>query len=162
MESIFQISQRYTALMELVEDETIDQADVNTALEQVMDDVQTKGENCIVYLHRLDSLEEAAKAEKKKMDAYIKGIQNRKKRMEAAIKNAMENMNTKTILTNRGELKLKKNPPALIIDDQAKIPAKFEKQKIEITLDKTAIKAAIKAGENVEGCHLEQGISIKY
>jgi hypothetical protein len=162
MESIFQISQRYNALMELVEDETIDQADVNTALEQVMDDVQTKGENCIVYLHRLDNLEEAAKAEKKKMDAYIKGIQNRKKRMEAAIKNAMENMNTKTILTNRGELKLKKNPPALIIDDPAKIPSKFEKQKIEITLDKTAIKAAIKAGETVEGCHLEQGISVKY
>jgi flotillin len=42
------------------------------------------------------------------------------------------------------------------------VAAEIEKQKIEITLDKTAIKAAIKAGEKVEGCHLEQGISVKY
>jgi hypothetical protein len=71
-------------------------------------------------------------------------------------------MGMKSLMTGAGELKLKKNPPALVIDDQAKIPSKYEKQKIEISLDKVAIKAAIKAGEEVPGVHLEQGTSLSY
>lgn len=162
MESMNGISQRYNAVMSLAEDDSVSQEDVNAALMAVMDDVKSKGENGIIWLNKIDETIAGAKERKKKYDAYIKTLENRKARMIKAYINAMDMMGMKSIMTNEGELKLKKNPPALVIDDPAKIPSKYEKQKIEISLDKVAIKAAIKAGETIDGCHLEQAVSLSY
>ena len=162
MESMLGISQRYNAVMALVDDENVSQEDVNTALMEVMDDIKSKGENGINYLNSLQSTIEEAKANKKRLDAWIKTLESRKKRVEKAYLFALENMNMKSIMTGMGEMKAKKNHPAVIIDDEAQIPAQYTNQKITITPDKTKIKAAIKAGETVPGAHLEQAISLSY
>ena len=162
MESMFGLSERYNALEELLDDETIPQEDVNRALMEVMDDVKSKGENGINYLHMLDGNIELAKKRKKEIDNYVKRVENRKKRMLTAYLAAMNNMGMKSIMTGVGELKVKKNPPAVIIDDGAQIPAQYTTQKVTIAPDKTKIKAAIKAGEEVPGAHLEQNISLSY
>ena len=75
---------------------------------------------------------------------------------------AMDNMGMKSIMTGVGELKVKKNPPAVIIDDGAQIPAKYQREKIAIEPDKKAIATAIKAGEEVPGAHMEQAVSLSY
>jgi hypothetical protein len=59
-------------------------------------------------------------------------------------------------------MKVRKNPPSVAIDDLSKVPTKFQHQKIEVTLDKVAIKNAIKAGEKVDGAHIEQGEKLVY
>jgi hypothetical protein len=41
MESLFGLSERYKAIEELLDDETIPQEDVNRALMEVMDDVKS-------------------------------------------------------------------------------------------------------------------------
>jgi hypothetical protein len=162
MESLYSISERYNNLIALLDDETVSDDDVAAALAEVRDDVTTKGENIIAYLQKLDDIEEQAKRRKKEIDAYIKGVANRKKRLEKACIFALDNIKIKSIMTSRGELKTKKNPPAVIIDDLAKIPTQYQRQKIQVDIDKTAIKAAIKAGEEVPGAHLEQGTSLSY
>ncbi len=162
MESIYQISERYNNVLALLDDDDVSQDDIATALTEVMDDVVSKGENGIMYLRKLQGTIDAAKAEKKKIDAYIKALENRKKRLEGAYMQAMEMMKMKTIMTARGEMKIKKNPPAVIIDDVAKIPSQYMRQKVEIAPDKAAIKAAFKSGENIEGAHIEQGVSLSY
>lgn len=162
MENIFSVSERYNNVMRLFEDENVPQDEANEALMEVMDDVVSKGENGIIYLHRVQASIEAAKLEKKKIDSYIKVMENRKKRVEAAYVYALNNMKMKSIMTGRGELKLKKNPPAVIVDDVTQIDPKYTRQKIQVDIDKTAIKAAIKAGEEVPGAHLEQGTSLSY
>lgn len=162
MESIYQISERYNNVLALLDDEDVSQDDIATALAEVMDDVVSKGENGIIYLHKMQGTIDAAKAEKKKIDAYIKALENRKKRLEGAYMQAMEMMKMKSIMTARGEMKIKKNPPAVIIDDVAKIPTQYMRQKVGIAPDKTAIKAALKSGETIEGAHIEQGTSLSY
>jgi hypothetical protein len=162
MESMFGLSERYKALEELLDDETIPQEDVNRALMEVMDDVKSKGENGINYLHMLDGNIELAKKRKKEIDNYVKRVENRKKRILTAYLAAMNAMKMKSIMTGVGELKVKKNPPAVIIDDGAQVPAQYKKQTVTIAPDKTKIKAAINAGEKVPGAHLEQGISLSY
>jgi hypothetical protein len=162
MESMFDLSERYKALEELLDDETIPQEDVNRALMEVMDDVKSKGENGINYLHMMDGNVEIAKKRKKEIDNYIKTVEHRKKRMLTAYLAAMNNMGIKSIMTGVGELKVKKNPPAVIIDDGGKIPAKYQREKIAIEPDKKAIATAIKAGEEVPGAHMEQAVSLSY
>ncbi len=162
MENIFAVSERYNNVMQLFEDENVPQDEANEALMEVIDDVVSKGENGIIYLHRLQTTIEAAKLEKKKIDSYIKAMENRKKRVETAYVYALNNMHMKSIMTGRGELKLKKNPPAVIVDDVTQIDPKYTRQKVQIDVDKVAIKKAIKEGEQVAGAHLEQAVSLSY
>jgi hypothetical protein len=89
-------------------------------------------------------------------------MENRKKRVERAYVFALNYMNIKSILTGWGEMKVKKNPPSVVIDDLTQIPTQYQRQKIQVDIDKVAIKAAIKAGEEVPGAHLEQGTSLSY
>ena len=162
METMNEIAERYNAITALADDETIPQEEVNKALIEVMEDVKTKGENGIRYLNEVQEAIDKAKENKKKLDSFIKVMENRKKRVERAYIFALNNMNIKSILTGWGEMKVKKNPPSVVIDDLSKVPTKFQHQKIEVTLDKIAIKNAIKAGEEVPGAHLEQGTSLSY
>jgi hypothetical protein len=162
METMNEIAERYNAITALADDETIPQDEINKALMEVMEDVKTKGENGIRYLNEVQESIDKAKENKKKLDNFIRAMENRKKRVERAYIFALNNMNIKSILTGWGEMKVKKNPPAVIIDDNAKIPAEYTNTKITITPDKTKIKAAIKAGKNIEGCRLEQAVSLSY
>ena len=162
MDSIIKISQRYNAVMALADDDSIPQDDVNNALLTLEDELQEKGENCIKYLDSVQDKIDAAKANKKKLDAYIKTLENRKKRVEKACIYALDTLQVKSIMTGWGEMKIKKNPPSVIIDDLTQIPTQYQRQKIQVDIDKVAIKAAIKAGEEVPGAHLEQGTSLSY
>lgn len=162
MDTMMGITQRYTAVMALADDDSIPQDEVNNALLTLEDELQEKGENCIKYLDSLQDKIDAAKANKKKLDTYIKTLENRKKRVEKACIYALDTLQVKSIMTGWGEMKIKKNPPAVIIDDLTQIPTQYQRQKIQVDIDKVAIKAAIKAGETVEGCHLEQAVSLSY
>lgn len=162
METMNEIAERYNAITALADDETVPQDAVNEALIKVMEDVKTKGENGIRYLNEVQEAIDKAKENKKKLDSFIKAMENRKKRVERAYIFALNYMHIKSILTGWGEMKVKKNPPAVIIEDGAKIPSQYTNQKITITPDKTKIKAALKAGEVIEGCHLEQAVSLSY
>jgi hypothetical protein len=162
MDSLYQISERYNAVMAVLDDDSIPQDEVNNALLTLEDELQEKGENIIAYLQKLNDIEEQAKRRKKEIDAYIKGVANRKKRLEKACIFALDNMKIKSIMTSKGELKTKKNPPAVIIDDLTQIPTQYQRQKIQVDINKEAIQKAIKAGEEVPGAHLEQGVSLSY
>ena len=162
MESIFGISQRYNAVMALAEDDSIPQEEVNAALMAVMDDVKSKGENGINYLNAIDEAISGAKERKRKCDAYIKSLESRKKRILNAYMDAMQQMGMKSIMTSAGEIKVKKNPPSVIVDDVTLLPDDYKHTTITVTPDKPAIKTAIRNGETVPGAHIEQAVSLSY
>ena len=162
MDSMRGITQRYTAVMALADDDSIPQDEINNALLTLEDELQEKGENCIKYLGSIQDNIDIAKANKKKLDEYIKSLENRKKRVEKACIYALDTLQVKSIMTGWGEMKIKKNPPSVVIDDLSKVPTKFQHQKIEVTIDKTAIKKAIQSGEKVDGAHIEQGEKLVY
>jgi hypothetical protein len=71
-------------------------------------------------------------------------------------------MGDKEVITRYGVMKVRKNPPAVIVDDLTKIPTRYMRQKIQVDVDKVAIKSAIDAGEKVDGAHIEQGEKLVY
>lgn len=159
---IYSISERYHALRELLEDESIPQDEINAALVEVQDELQAKGENILGYLNRLDGVIAQGEKNKKDLDAYLKVLKNRRKRMIQAVIYAMDTMETKSILTGRGELKKKVCPCAVVVDDASLLPTEYTTTKVDIVPDKKAIKEAIKEGKTVPGAHLEQGVTISY
>ena len=153
--SLYKLTSEFQILTEMLEDETAPQDEIGKALVELQADIQTKAENGMAYISKLDEVIAGAKAEKKRIDAFLKAMEGRKKRIEGAYIYALKTLGTDTILTNKGEMKVRKNPPSVVIDDVAKIPTQFQKQKIDVTIDKVALKKAIQGGASIEGAHIE-------
>lgn len=162
MKSMYSMTHEFQILTEMLEDETAPQDEIGKALIALQSDIVTKAENGMAYMSKLEEVIAGAKAEKKRIDAFIKAMESRKKRIEGAYIYALKTLGTDAILTNKGEMKVRKNPPSVVIDDVAKIPTEFQKQKIDVTIDKVALKKAIQSGETIEGAHIEQGVSLSY
>jgi hypothetical protein len=156
------MTHEFQILTEMLEDETAPQDEIGKALIALQSDIVTKAENGMAYMAKLEEVIAGAKAEKKRIDAFIKAMESRKKRIEGAYIYALKTLGTDAILTNKGEMKVRKNPPSVVIDDVAKIPTEFQNQKIDVTIDKVALKKAIQNGEKVDGAHIEQSEKLVY
>jgi hypothetical protein len=126
---------------------------------------ETKVEKCgnaICYLNMLKHGIEDMKAEEKRIATMRKSLEGRTKNIENAFAYVLKNMGDKEVITKYGVMKIRKNPPSVVIDDVAKLPPEYTVPKIEIKPDKTAIKKAIQNGEKVDGAHIEQGEKLVY
>jgi hypothetical protein len=146
----------------MVADGELTQEDFQQALAELEQSKVEKCGNAICYLNMLKHGIEDMKAEEKRIATMRKSLESRAKNLESAFAYVLKNMGDKEVITKYGVMKVRKNPPAVVIDDLSKVPTKFQHQKIEVTLDKVAIKNAIKAGEEVAGCHIEQSEKLVY
>lgn len=156
-DSLYAISERYNNVAALLEDETVPQEAITTALAEVEDSLEGKCESGIGYMATLTQYAESVGAEIKRLQALKKSLESRKARTEAAYMGALKLMGKSKVLTKLGEMQIRRNPASVVVDDPSSIPSEYTKQKIEITPDKVKIKEALKAGETVEGCRLVQG-----
>lgn len=97
------------------------------------------------------------------IDAEIVRLAEAKKRRERRaeslrkyLKGAMEATNTQEIDGTILKLKIKKNPPSVEIVDESLVPPLYRKTKTVETIDKTAIKEALKSGLGVDGTRVVQ------
>ncbi len=133
------------------------------SLEKRLEDLKLEKEEKIesVALYAGDMIER-----KSSLDARIKSLQEISKSLQKQIDGltnyilfATENggLETANVL-----VKVKKNAPKTIIENEAELPDCFIRTvtKVETSPDKTAIKKAIQAGEIVPGAHLENSYSV--
>jgi transcriptional regulator of heat shock response len=160
--SIYDINKAFQSIVDMVADGELTQEDFQQALAELEQSKVEKCGNAICYLNMRKQAIEAMKAEEKRISTQRKMLEKGNKSLEEAFAYVLKNMGDKEVVTKYGVMKVPKNPPAVVIDDLSKVPTKFQHQKIEVTLDKVAKKNAIKAGEEVAGCHIEQGEKLVY
>lgn len=160
--SIYDINKAFQSIVDMVADGELTQEDFQQALAELEQSKVEKCGNAICYLNMRKQAIEAMKAEEKRISTQRKMLEKGNKSLEEAFAYVLNNMGDKEVITRYGVMKVRKNPPSVVIDDLSKVPTKFQHQKIEVTLDKVAIKNAIKAGEEVAGCHIEQSEKLVY
>jgi hypothetical protein len=121
---------------------------------------------CAQHLRKVDSFAQFLTHLENQADFAadeIKRLTARKRRLELHYERlsnyALRIMDERGWLELNGEtadIRIKRNPPAVQILDETAIPAEFKTIKQEVTLDKNAIKARIKAGKEVPGAELTQ------
>ena len=101
------------------------------------------------------------------IDAEIKRLGELKKsrlktidRLETTVSNAMQLYQIEKLETPTLKISFRKSE-SVEIDNEGDIPAQFLKEKITYTIDKVAIKEAIKKGEVVIGARLQQNKNIQ-
>lgn len=117
----------------------------------------TKAENYGYAILHYKAIVAAVKAEKDRLDAIKKTAENAIARMEERMVEAMQTFGKPKVEAATLKLSLRRSE-RVVVDDEAKVPA--DCIKVTTTVNKTDLKAHIKAGEDC-GAHLEENQSLQ-
>lgn len=114
------------------------------------------------YMAHLESREALLTAEIKRLQDAQRRVRRDQERLEQCAIRVMETFGKSELCGDTSTLKLKKNPPSLIVSAPDMIPDKYRIIIPQTTqIDNTAVKVALKCGEEVPGAMLVSKMSLK-
>lgn len=158
--SLIQIAQDSAALEELLQESGGElDSTLETFLAEIGTGLTTKADS---YYSMMDHLGATAERYRKRSEAYsaaAKTAESVIERMKDRIHSAMQIMGKTEVEGNTIRFKIQNSPASLKIEEGAKLPS--DMTIVTVTPDTTKIKAALKSGETIEGCRLEQGTHVR-
>ena len=142
-----------------LKDMDIEEWDLNAALENIDDEIETKADNIAKVLRDFDGDIEALKSEEERLAKKRKAIENRQKYLKEYLQNAMLVLDKRKFKTDLFSFNIQKNAPSLKILDESKIPEDY--YKIEKKLNKNDLKEAVKNGLFEDAAELVQTESLR-
>lgn len=142
-----------------LKDMDIEEGDLNAALENIDDEIETKADNIAKVLRDFDGDIEALKSEEERLAKKRKAIENRQKQLKEYLQNAMLILDKRKFKTDLFSFNIQRNAPSLKILDESKIPDDY--YKIEKKLNKNDLKEAVKNGLFEDAAELVQTESLR-
>jgi len=159
--TLYDLSTEYIQLRDLLTSGVIDEQTLQDNLEGI--DFKNKLEEKATGYGKIDQEIGAGidiiTDEIKRLKARKCSLENSQKRLREYMTEAMISMGLKTVRSPLFTFTVQDNQPAVHIEEDAIVPDKF--LKISYTVDKLAIKDALKAGEVIDGCTLVQSRSLR-
>lgn len=160
MSTIFELKNEYLQLLMMLEDGEIEEQVLLDTLEGIEYELEEKADNYArVRLSLLGDIE-TLKGEEKRLYERRKALENNVKKLERILQDTMKLTGKELIKTPYFTFKIAKNPKSLVIDDMDSIPSEFLIPQPP-TVDKKALKEALKNIEKCDYAHLEQGESLR-
>jgi GTP-dependent phosphoenolpyruvate carboxykinase len=119
-----------------------------------------KAEAITHFTGELDGFIAMGKEEIKRIQARVKTAENRKQSLKEYLQGCMQEAEIYELKFGTKSVKIAKNPPRVVIDSAEKVPAEFKTVETVTTIDKNALKKALKS-KHIDGAHLEQGESLR-
>lgn len=156
---LYELTQNYINLQDLLEDETISQDIIEKAMKEVSEDIEEKAENYAVIMKNLESEAEALEREEKRLAARKNSLRKRNKILKDNLENSMKTTGKRKFKTRLFSFNIAKNPPSLDIADEELIPDKYIVY-TKSTAKKTMIED-LKQGAIIKGVKLKQTESLR-
>jgi len=150
---LYEISERYRNLAELLEDESIDEESVVKALRAVEEEFGDKARNVARFIQNLKAEKEAVKAEKDRLAKKEKALSNKCEGLTTYLLAEMLVSKIDKIPDPVVPLALRKAPPSVEVEPEAKVPEQYIIPQ-EPKIDKRGLLEALKAGEQIPGVRL--------
>lgn len=157
--SLYTLATEYRAAADKLADLDMDAQTVADTLEGMAGDLQAKGVSVVMVARGMEAMAASIKAAEAEMAERRKKLEKRAEWLREYVRGAMEHTGIKKIECPHFVISLRANPEAVDVFDAAQVPAQFMRQPEPPppAVDKTAIKAALKAGEDVPGARLVRG-----
>jgi glycyl-tRNA synthetase alpha subunit len=84
----------------------------------------------------------------------LQAYQKQEQEIRENIKNSMIVSGVKSLETATHKFTVKNNAGSVVIVDEQMIPTEYKKEKVTVTVDKTAIKKAIEGGQEIHGADM--------
>lgn len=156
---LYELTQNYINLQDLLEDETISQDLIEKAMKEVSEDIEEKAENYAAIMKNLEAEAEALEKEEKRLAARKSSLRNRNKILKDNLENSMKATGKTKFKTRLFSFNIAKNPPSLDIADEELIPDKYIVY-TKSTAKKTMIDD-LKQGVIIKGVKLKQTESLR-
>ncbi|VWB08357.1 siphovirus Gp157 family protein [Burkholderia lata] len=156
--SLFAIAGDYRAQLDQLEQLGLDEQTFQDTLESISGDIEEKSINVAMFVRNLEASAAAIETQIESMNDRAAAIRKKASHVRDYLLSNMEHAKLQKIESPFFVLSIRKNPPSLIVDDEKKIPPSFLKipEPPSPSLDKAALKDALKAGQEIPGAHLEQ------
>lgn len=161
--SLYFLAQEHRAIVEILMASEHDAQTIMDTLEAESYPLETKAKNVAYAIKNLEALAGSIKQAEADMAARRKAVEKRAEHLREYTKTCMEIAGVSKIECPHFALSIKKNPPSVDIFEPGLIPAEFMRQ-LEpppAAPDKTAIKAALQAGQDVPGALLANGTRLE-
>ncbi len=157
---LYEINREMTQLIESA-DATTGEID-SQAFDALALAKEVKQKNIVLFVNHLSSDSDAIEKEIERLSTMKKRTESSKEWLLNYLKQSMEFDGVDELDFVTFKAKIKKNPPRLEVGNEL-IDEKFYKTKVveTKTLDKEAVKEAIKNGESVPGCSIVQGTRLE-
>lgn len=153
---LYEISHNYLcALDALSELEDLPPEAIADTLEALQGEFEDKALNIARYVRNLEAEASAIEEARKRMDARARSATQQARRLKDYLKGELERTGLKIQAPDLA-LRLQNNPPSVVVDDEASIPAAFKQTQTVTKVLKAELGKALKAGESIEGAHLER------
>lgn len=152
MASIYEIDKQILQLID--EDGEINDIE---AFEQLQLDRDIKIENTALYIKNLIAEYTAIDEEIRNLKARLESKKKKVERLEMILLYACAGSKFETA---KAAISFRKSEAVQLVDE-AMIPISFKKEKVTTSIDKTAIKKAIKAGNDIPGAIIEERLNVQ-
>lgn len=161
MAALYQLVEQYRSLEALDASEDLPLEVIQDTLEGLTGELTVKATNVAKFILNCEAMAEAVENAADAMKARAQKIRRRSESIREYLRINMQASGISKIEATEFVLSLKKNPPSVIVTDEAAIPEAFKVTPVPPPPpvprpDKTAIKKAIQSGITVAGAHLEQ------
>lgn len=163
MSSLYELVGKRLELQKKLESLNFDEETIIDTLEGDSTELQAKIEDYGFVIRNLEAFGDAIKAEETRLAERRKAHEKRVANIKAWLLENMQACGITKIECPVFSISVKTNPPKVVVDDEKAIPDRFlvVPDLPPPSPDKKAIAAAIKAGEVVNGCHIEQSSRIE-
>lgn len=142
MTALHQFTGQYLSLWNEVENEDFDLESLEAALDSLEGEIKQKGTNIAGYIENQNALVASIDDAIKRMQHRKKVIQNKTESLKSYLLRNMQDSGITKIEAPEFCISLKKNPASVEVEDPEQVPDQFKREKVTVTVDKTAIKKA--------------------
>lgn len=163
MSNLYELTNNYEEVLNMLYDEDIDEQMVLDTLESIEGDIEDKADGYAKIIKELLGDAEKIKKEKQRLEVRQKAFENRAELLKNNLQNTLKQIGKTKFKTELFSFNIQKNGGKLplIIDDIEKVPNEYFKH-TEKELDNTKIREAIDSGKEISFAHYgEQGESLR-
>ena len=157
---LYELSQNYLNLQELLENPEVPQEMVIAALDEVGEQFEDKVENIAKLIKTMEVDIKGFKEEESRLSDRRKSLENRVKGLKEYIDGAMKATGKLKIKGKLYSFNIHKNTPSLEVVNEELVPREFFKVQDPV-LDKKEALARLKAGEDIPGLSIKQTESLR-
>jgi hypothetical protein len=163
MTQLYVLAQDFRAVAEKLTDMDLDEQTLADTLEGMAGELEVKATNTAMMIRNLEANAAAIKEAEAAMAARRKALENRAARVKDYLLANMLVAGIQKVESPYFKLAVRENPAAVEIYEPGLIPAQYMRQPEPPppAPDKTAIKDALKDGQDVPGCKLTRGMRLE-
>jgi hypothetical protein len=161
--TLYEISREYREAADKLAELDLDPTTFADTLESLGGDLEEKSKNTAFVVRNLEAAADQIDAAVEEMGRRAATIRKNAERVREYLMSNMIFAGVKKLETPYFVITVRDNPPKVVVTDEQTIPPQFfvEPPPPPAKLDKKGLAAALKAGEQIEGAHLERGQSLQ-